>query len=317
MTEILQPTEPTKYQDYDNAHEDEVGLGVSCNLASLNIDMVMKNNSIEETVYNAMHIMNKVSEESSLKFAKDIEKANRLRHSVGLGAMGLHGFLTRNYIPYGSDESIDFVDVFFNIVNYYSLKCSNELAKEKGTYLGYEDSKYASGEYFENRGMILPKTEKVKELFKNIYIPTDEDWKDLKESVLKYGVYNSERCAIAPNGSISYVMSATASVAPIKQLVEERAYGNSNTYFPMPYVDTHGFMYETAYDLDNRKIMRLIATIQKHVDQAISLELCEVSDGTTRDLIKNILYAHHIGIKTLYYTRTKKLSIQECISCAV
>lgn len=279
---------------------------------------MMKNNAIKETVNSAMIIMNSVSDKSELKFAKEIYKANKTRRSVGFGAMGLHGYLAKNMISYGSEESVDFVDVFFNIVNYYSLLFSMNLAKEtKSVYDGFETSSYADGSYFKNRGMILPKTKKVAKLFEKIYIPTDEDWKELKRNVRKYGLYHSERTAIAPTGSISYVMSATASITPVKQLVEERTYGNSKTYYPMPSVDTVGFMYETGYELDNKKIMNVVATIQKHIDQGISLELCEMSDGTTRDLVKNIIYAHHIGLKTLYYVRTKKLSIQECISCAV
>lgn len=278
---------------------------------------MMSHNTLKETVDMAMTIMNSVSEKSELKFAKDIYRANKERRSVGLGVMGLHGFLAKNNILYGSKESIEFVDVFFNALNYYSLLNSMERAKEKGSYVGFEDSKYASGEYFINRGAIYPTLPRVVKLFEKITIPSDDDWKKLKEDVMTYGLYNSERMAIAPTGSISYVMSQTASIAPIKQLVEERTYGNSKTYYPMPHLDTNGFMYETGYDMDNRKIMDLVATIQKHIDQGISLEMMEKSDGTTRDLVKNILYAHHVGLKTLYYTRTKKLSINECISCAV
>ena len=76
-------------------------------------------------------------------------------------------------------------------------------------------------------------------------------------------------------------------------------------------------MYETAYRMDKFKIIDVIATAQKHVDQGISFELCITSDVTTRDLQKYYLYAHHQGIKTLYYTRTQKLKIDECESCAV
>jgi ribonucleoside-diphosphate reductase alpha chain len=148
-------------------------------------------------------------------------------------------------------------------------------------------------------------------------LPTQEDWKLLQENIKKYGLYNSHRLAIAPNGSIGYVMSATPSLTPVKQLVEERTYGNSKTYFPMPALDVAEFMYETAYRMDNFKIIDVIATAQKHVDQGISFELGITSEETTRDLQKYYLYAHYQGMKTLYYTRTQKLKIDECESCAV
>ncbi len=112
-------------------------------------------------------------------------------------------------------------------------------------------------------------------------------------------------------------MSATPSITPVKQLIEERTYGNSKTYFPSPALDTAEFMYETAYRMDKYKLIDVIATAQKHVDQGISFELCITSDITTRELQRYYLYAHHMGIKTLYYTRTQKLKIDECESCAV
>lgn len=85
----------------------------------------------------------------------------------------------------------------------------------------------------------------------------------------------------------------------------------------MPAVDKAAFMYETAYRMDTYRLIDVIATAQKHVDQGISFELCITSDITTRELQKYYLYAHYQGIKTLYYTRTQKLKIEECESCAV
>ncbi|WP_156934102.1 class 1b ribonucleoside-diphosphate reductase subunit alpha [Acholeplasma equifetale] len=315
-TEILQPTVTSHYANY--GEEDDIGMDISCNLASGHMGNMIKHNTIKETVFAAMDVMNSVSLNTDIKHVPAVAKANRLNRSVGFGIMGHHGFLAENYILYGSEENLDLIDVFFNMVNFYSLEHSMLKAKETGEkFYRFEHSKYADGSYFDGRGQILPKTDKVKEIFKDIYIPTDEDWKKLKEDVMTYGLYNSHRLAIAPNGSIGYVMSATPSLTPIKQLVEERTYGNSKTYYPMPALDKAAFMYETAYRMDVYKVIDVIATAQKHVDQGISFELCITSDVTTRELVKYYLYAHYQGIKTLYYTRTQKLKIEECESCAV
>jgi len=317
-TEILQPTITSHYGDYDKRDEDQIGMDVSCNLASGHMGNMIKHNSIQETVNAAMDIMNSVSRQTNITYVPAVAKANRLNRSVGFGIMGHHGFIAENYISYGSEENLDLIDVFFNIINYYSLVHSMNKAKETGEkFFDFENTKYADGSYFEDRGQILPKTDKVKELFKDIYIPTDEDWNQIKADVMKYGLYNSHRLAVAPNGSIGYVMSATPSLTPIKQLVEERTYGNSKTYFPMPALETAEFMYETAYKMDTYKVIDVIATAQKHVDQGISFELAITSEETTRDLQKYYLYAHYQGIKTLYYTRTSKLKIDECEACAV
>lgn len=315
-TEILQPTVTSHYANY--GEEDDIGMDISCNLASGHMGNMIKHNTIKETVFAAMDVMNSVSLNTDIKHVPAVAKANRLNRSVGFGIMGHHGFLAENYILYGSEENLDLIDVFFNMVNFYSLEHSMLKAKETGEkFYRFEHSKYADGSYFNGRGQILPKTDKVKEIFKDIYIPTDEDWKKLKEDVMTYGLYNSHRLAVAPNGSIGYVMSATPSLTPIKQLVEERTYGNSKTYYPMPALDKAAFMYETAYRMDVYKVIDVIATAQKHVDQGISFELCITSDVTTRELVKYYLYAHYQGIKTLYYTRTQKLKIEECESCAV
>ena len=317
-TEILQPSMLSSYADYGKQEEDIIGQDISCNLASGQIENMMENKMIKESVYAAMDIMNSVSDKTNIAHVPAVAKANRLMHSVGFGMMGLHAYLAKNYIAYGSDESIELVDVFFNIVNYYSLYHSMEKAKAtKTTFAGFEESKYSDGSYFDDRKAIYPRTEKIKQLFEGIYIPTDEDWQTLKKYVMEYGLYNSNRLAIAPNGSTSYLMATSAGVTPIKQLVEERTYGNSKTYFPMPHLETASFMYEDAYEIDNNRVIDVISTIQKHVDQGISFELCITSSLTTRDLVRYYLYAHHKGIKTLYYTRTRKLKVDECIACAV
>lgn len=317
-TEILQPSMLSSYADYGKTSMDRIGQDISCNLASGQIENMMDNNMIKESVYAAMDIMNSVSDKTNIAHVPAVAKANRLMHSVGFGMMGLHAYLAKNYITYGSDESIELVDVFFNIVNFYSLQHSMEKARATQVkFHGFETSKYADGSYFNNRKAIYPKSEKIKAIFEGIYIPSDEDWSKLKKYVMEYGLYNSNRLAIAPNGSTSYLMATSAGVTPIKQLVEERTYGNSKTYFPMPHLDTASFMYEDAYEIDNYKVIDVISTIQKHVDQGISFELCITSTLTTRDLVRYYLYAHHKGIKTLYYTRTRKLKVDECIACAV
>lgn len=306
------------YADYDDRENDKIGLDISCNLASGHMGNMIENNTIKETVESAMAIMNSVSLKTNIKHVPGVKKANDLLRSVGFGMMGHHGFIAKNMIPFGSEQDLDLLDVFFNIVNFHSLKYSMELAKKTGDkFFEFEDSHYASGKYFETRGEILPKTDMVKDILKDVEIPTEEDWQQLKEDVMEYGLYNAYRLAVAPNGSSGYVMSATPSMSPIKQVVEERTYGNSKTYYPMPGADEYGFMYEDMYSMNKYHIIDAMAVVQRHVDQGISLELGVSSDVTTRELQRYWLYAQHKGIKTLYYTRTRKMSVDECLACQV
>ncbi|QHZ45877.1 class 1b ribonucleoside-diphosphate reductase subunit alpha [Bacillus sp. NSP9.1] len=318
-SEVLQASQVSEYTDY--GEPDTIGLDISCNLGSLNIANVMANKSIEQTVRLAVDSLTIVSESTNIKNAPAVAKANRHMRSIGLGAMNLHGYLAQNGIAYESEEARDFANVFFALVNYWSLVRSMELAKETGsTFEGFEGSTYASGSYFDKyvAGDFRPKTEKVAKMFEGVEIPERIDWVRLENNVRKYGLYHSYRLAIAPTGSISYVQSATASVMPIMERIEERTYGNSKTYYPMPGLSAKNwFFYKEAYDMDMFKVVDMIATIQQHVDQGISFTLFLKDTMTTRDLNRIDLYAHHKGIKTLYYARTKDTGQEGCLSCVV
>lgn len=317
-SEILQYSELSQYTDY--GEEDNLGQDISCNLGSLNIVNVMKEKDIENTVRHSIKALTKVSDKTDIKNAPAVKKANNEMHSVGLGALNLHGFLAQNGIPYESKDAIEFVDAFFRTVNYWSIMESTDIAKERGeTFKGFEGSDYQTGKYFERYDEDFEiKSDKVKTLFTNISIPNKEDWKQLANKVKQDGMYHSYLSAIAPTGSISYVQSATASVMPITDKVEERTYGNSKTYYPMPELSSKTwFLYKEAYEMDMFKIVDLIATIQKHVHQGISFTLFVKDSIDTRELSKIYLYAHHKGIKTIYYTRQKDYSQAECLSCSV
>lgn len=318
-SEVLQASQVSEYTDY--GEEDEIGLDISCNLGSLNVANVMKNGDFETIVKLSVDALTRVSETSNIKNAPAVARANREMRSIGLGAMNLHGYLAQNGIAYESEEARDFANVFFALVNYWSLVRSNELAKETGsTYEGFEGSTYADGSYFDKYVVedFRPKTEKVAKLFEGVEIPKRIDWVRLEANVMLHGLYHSYRLAIAPTGSISYVQSATASVMPIMERIEERTYGNSKTYYPMPGLSPQNwFFYKEAYDMDMFKVVDMIATIQQHVDQGISFTLFLKDTMTTRDLNRIDLYAHHRGIKTLYYARTKDTGQEGCLSCVV
>ena len=318
-TEICQISEVSEINSY--YEKDVIRRGISCNLGSLNIATVMENKRVKEATRSAIDTLTTVSDLTNIDMVPTIKKANEELHSVGLGAMNLHGYLAKNYIMYESKEALDFCNVFFMMVNFYSLERSMEIAVEKGeTFKDFDKSEYANGNYFEKyvTKEYLPQTEKVKELFEGIHIPNIEDWKRLKEQVMKNGIYNAYRMAIAPNQSTSYIMNSTASVMPVVDTIEVREYGDSTTYYPMPYLtNDNWFFYKSAYDMDQKNIINLISVIQRHVDQGISTILYNSSSDTTRDLAKLYIYAHRMGLKSLYYTRTRKATIEECLSCSV
>lgn len=318
-TEIFQLQETSEINDY--GVEDVIRRDISCNLASLNIVNVMERGKIKESVHVGIEALTTVSDLSNIDNAPGVRKANEELHSVGLGAMNLNGYLAKNKIAYESEEARDFAGVFFMMMNFYSLEKSMEIAKERGvTFKDFERSEYAKGTYFDRylETDYRPKTERVKELFAGMHIPSPEDWAELKAKVQKHGLYHAYRLAVAPTQSISYIQNATSSVMPIVEHIETRTYANSTTYYPMPYLSQDNFFYyKSAYNIDQFKLIDLIAEITQHVDQGISTVLHVNSNVTTRELARFYIYAAQKGLKSLYYTRTKRLSVEECTSCAV
>lgn len=317
--EIMQLQETSIINDY--GVEDEIKRDISCNLGSLNIVNVMENKSIEHSVEVAMRALTTVSDMSNIVNAPGVRKANEELHAVGLGAMNLHGYLAKNKIAYESKYAKDFVRTFFMMVNYYSILASCEIAiDKKETFKGFEQSEYANGNYFTKylETDYSPKTKKVQKLFEGICIPTQKDWEELALLVKNHGMYNAYRLAIAPTQSIGYVQNATPSIAPITNIIETRTYGDSTTYYPMPFLGKDNFFfYQSAYEMDMMKVIDLYAEAQEHVDQGISLVLFVDSETPTNQLVRYYMYAHHKGLKSLYYTRTRLLSATECESCSV
>lgn len=318
-TEIFQLQETSIINDYGT--EDEIKRDISCNLGSLNIVNVMESKKFKDSVHTGMDALTVVSDDTEIKNAPGVRKANSELHSVGLGVMNLHGYLAKNKIGYESEQAKDFANVFFMMMNYYSIERSMEIAKERQeTYADFEKSDYASGKYFEKyiQSDIKPQYDNVAALFEGIEMPTAEDWKALAEAVKENGLYHAYRLAIAPTQSISYVQNATSSVMPIVDQIERRTYGNAETFYPMPFLSPETmWYYKSAFNTDQMKLIDLIATIQEHVDQGISTILYVNSEISTRELSRLYVYAHHKGLKSLYYTRNKLLSVEECTSCSI
>lgn len=318
-TEIFQLQETSEIGDY--GQPDIIRRDISCNLASLNIANVMERRAVRESVHAGMIGLTAVTDMSNVANAPGVAKANRELHAVGLGAMNLHGFLAKSRIAYESEEARDFARTFFMMMNFYSLEKSMEIARERGMrFDGFERSDYADGSYFARyeETDYRPRTAKVQALFEGMDVPGPAEWAQLKERVMEHGLYHAYRLAIAPTQSISYVQNATSSVMPIVEQIETRTYANSTTYYPMPFLAKDNyFYYKSAYQMDQFKVLDLIAEIAVHVDQGISTVLHVNSDVTTRQLARYYIYAAKRGLKSLYYTRTNKLSVEDCISCSV
>jgi len=322
-SEILQVSQPTTYND-DLSYAD-TGKDISCNLGSLNIAKTMDSPDFGLTIETAIRSLSAVSDMSNITSVPSIAKGNDQSHAIGLGQMNLHGYLARERVHYGSEEGLDFTNIYFYSVVYHAVRASNLLAIETGqTFGGFEKSKYASGEYFDKytEQEWVPQTEKVRELFKDVHIPTQADWLALKASVMEHGIYNQNLQAVPPTGSISYINNSTSSIHPVASKIEIRKEGKlGRVYYPAPYLTNDNLeYYQDAYEIGYEKVIDTYAAATQHVDQGLSLTLFFKDTATTRDINKAQIYAWKKGIKTIYYIRLRQLAlegteVEGCVSC--
>ncbi|MBB3919453.1 ribonucleoside-diphosphate reductase alpha chain [Rhizobium fabae] len=326
-SEILQVSEASDYND-DLSYK-HLGKDISCNLGSLNIAAAMDSADFGKTIETSIRALTAVSDMSHISSVPSIEKGNDESHAIGLGQMNLHGYLARERIFYGSREGVDFTNIYFYTVTYHAIRASNLLAVERGTsFKGFENSKYASGEYFDKytNQEWTPATEKVQGLFDDagIHIPTQEDWLELKKAVMASGLYNQNLQAVPPTGSISYINHSTSSIHPIVSKIEIRKEGKiGRVYYPAPFMTNDNLdYYQDAYEIGAEKIIDTYAAATQHVDQGLSLTLFFRDTATTRDINKAQIYAWKKGIKTIYYIRLRQMAlsgteVQGCVSCTL
>ncbi|SQE95657.1 ribonucleotide-diphosphate reductase subunit alpha [Streptococcus equi subsp. zooepidemicus] len=337
-SEILQVQTPSLINDAQEFVK--MGTDISCNLGSTNILNMMTSPDFGRSIRAMTRALTFVTDSSNIEAVPTVKNGNSQAHTFGLGAMGLHSYLAQHHIDYGSPESIEFTDIYFMLMNYWTLVESNKIARERQTtFVGFEKSTYASGTYFDQyiTGECVPKSELVKSLFKDHFIPQAADWKALRQAVMTDGLYHQNRLAVAPNGSISYINDCSASIHPITQRIEERQEKKiGKIYYPANGLSTDTIPYYTsAYDMDMRKVIDVYAAATKHVDQGLSLtlflrselpkELYEwktESKQTTRDLSILRHYAFNKGIKSIYYIRTftddgEEVGANQCESCVI
>ncbi|MFG0427954.1 class 1b ribonucleoside-diphosphate reductase subunit alpha [Serratia liquefaciens] len=326
-SEILQVNRASTY--HDDLSYDQVGKDISCNLGSLNIAKTMDAPDFGKAVDTAIRALTAVADMSDIRSVPSIAEGNRSSHAIGLGQMNLHGYLARERIFYGSEEGIDFTNIYFYTVAYHAIRASNRLAIERGSaFGGFEESTYASGEYFSKytEREWQPQTERVRALFAdaNIAIPGREEWLALRQSVMMHGLYNQNLQAVPPTGSISYINNSTSSIHPIVSRIEIRKEGKiGRVYYPAPYMTNDNLeYYQDAYDIGPEKIIDTYAAATQHVDQGLSLTLFFRDTASTRDINRAQIYAWRKGIKTIYYIRLRQMAlegteVQGCVSCAL
>jgi len=283
---------------------------VVCNLGSVNLGKVHTRETIERVLPRLVRLLDNVIEMNYYAIP-EAEFTNRRYRSIGIGVSNYHYCLVRNGIRWESEEHLRFADRLFELIAFYALKGSLELAKERGRYSLFTGSDWSRGILFGR------KVEEIEE--DSRANGNDLPWRDLAEEIREHGIRNAYLLALMPTGSTSLILGATPSVDPIfaKYYKEE----NMSGILPQvpPEIDRFYWHYKSAYSVDQEWTVRAAAVRQKWIDQSQSLNLFidpERIDGPTLSRIYQL--AWELGLKSVYYLRSRSiLEIDECESCAV
>lgn len=308
-TEIMQNMSPMDIQETTICDENgdtviiektKAGDFVVCNLSSIvlgNID-VKSDKEIEYIVETQIRAMDNVIDLNyySVPFA---EVTNKKYRAIGLGTSGYHHMLANNRIQWNDEKHLEFVDEVYEKINYYAIKASMNIAKEKGQYSYFKNSDWDNGNYFDLRNY------------------NSEKWDKLREDVKEYGLRNGYLFAVAPNGSTATIAGTSEGVDPVmaRFWLEEKK--GSIVPKTAPNLSWENFwFYNSAYNTDQNLSLRINGVRQRHIDQGQSFNLYITTDYTMRQIMNLYITAYKCGVKSIYYVRSKSLEIAECESCS-
>lgn len=278
----------------------KAGDFVVCNLASLVLGNIEVNDSEElnNVVSTVIRALDNVIELNyyPIPYAKI---TNQKYRSIGLGTSGYHHVLVKNDLSFQTDEHLAFADKLYEDINYYAIKASMELAKEKGSYHFFEGSDWQNGDYFEKRAY------------------NSSRWVDLKNKVQENGIRNGYLMAVAPTGSTSIIAGTTAAIDPVmKRYYLEEKKGSIVPRVATSLTPRTFWLYENAHDIDQNWVIKAAGVRQRHIDQGQSLNLYVTTDYTMSRILGLYIKAWEEEVKTVYYVRSQALEIEECDSCS-
>ncbi|WP_283625260.1 ribonucleoside-diphosphate reductase subunit alpha [Clostridium butyricum] len=308
-TEIMQNMSPMEINKSEIIDEDGScivtqniipGDFVVCNLSSVvlgNID-VCSEEEVEYVVETQIRAMDNVIDLNyySVPFA---EVTNKKYRAIGLGTSGYHHMLANNRIHWTEEKHKDFADEVYERINYYAVKASMKIAKEKGAYNLFKESDWDNGDYFELRGY------------------KDEKWCALRKEIKENGMRNGYLLAVAPNGSTATIAGTSEGIDPVmaRFYLEEKK-GSIIPKTAPNLNDDNYWYYNPAYNIDQAWSVQMNGIRQRHIDQGQSFNLYITNNYTMRQIMNLYIEACKCGVKSIYYVRSKSLEVTECESCS-
>jgi ribonucleoside-diphosphate reductase alpha chain len=309
-TEIMQNMTPTQAQGFvmneDGTFTKHFTAGdyVVCNLSSLNLPAIYyqpeyNRAKLERTIQLQIRALDNVIELNEFP-VPEAKITNKKYRPIGAGSMGKHTLLSLEGKEFDSKTARRFMNKLYDDIAYFSIKASMELAKERGSFPAFYESKWSDGTWFDEHGL------------------TSKRWTQLKKDVMRYGMRNAYVMAVAPNATISHI----ASVSPSHDPAFQRAFvldkdGIKCMATGGGFVSQSYWFFKNASDYDQLKMIKQTAGVQRFVDQAISFNFYVKKSVKMSELYELHMSAWKHGLKSTYYVRSKDDTVDDldCESC--
>ena len=295
--EIALPTKPL------NHVHDEEGEIALCTLAAFNLGKLQDLDELEELADLLVRALDSLLDYQDYPLPAAYN-ATMGRRPLGVGVINFANYLARNNVRYSDGSANGLTHRTFEAVQYYLLKASNQLAKEQGTCTKFNETTYSQG--------ILPIDTYKSDLDSVCDEPLKLDWEQLREAIKKDGLRNSTLTALMPSETSSQISNATNGIEPPRGFVSVKASKDGILKQVVPDFEELRHQYELLWDLPgNDGYLQLVAIMQKFVDQTISANTnydpnqFEGGKVPMKLLLKDLLSAYKLGVKTLYYHNTR------------
>jgi ribonucleoside-diphosphate reductase alpha chain len=295
--EIALPTKPM------NDINDENGEIALCTLSAFNLGAIDSLDEIEDLADLAVRALDSLLDYQDYPIVA-AQSASMARRTLGIGVINYAYYLAKNGLYYSNGSANNLTHRTFEAIQFYLLKATNQLAKEQGACPKFDETRLSQG--------ILPIDTYKKAIDDITGEPLHLDWESLRESIKKYGVRNSTVSALMPSETSSQISNATNGIEPPRGLISIKASKDGVLKQVVPEYEKLKGNYELLWNIpDNQGYLELVGIMQKFVDQAISANTNydpSKFDGgkvPVKQILKDILTAYKLGVKTLYYHNTR------------
>jgi len=291
---------PTKPLNNVNDPDGEIAL---CTLSALNLGAIKDLSELEPLADLAVRALDNLLDYQDYPLIA-AEKSSMNRRTLGIGVINFANYLAKEGVRYSDGSANNITHKTFEAIQYYLLKASMNLAKEKGACPAFHETTYSKG--------VLPIDTYKRALDKICDEPLHMDWDTLRQDIVTHGLRNSTLSALMPSETSSQISNATNGIEPPRGLISVKSSKDGQLKQVVPDFEKYQHSYELLWQMPNNDgYLQLVGLMQKFVDQAISANTnydpsrFDHQKVPMQVLLKDLLNAYKLGIKTLYYHNTR------------